>query len=255
MRSLVEGGHRYILDGDGTEKLFSLSDVWERNPLSLSDSLVLPFQKELARWPWRRHCWSPVAVPKSVRRGGADRSHASAVASDLGCVVRARRRAAGRGLEDITAPGIAPVRWPAVRYRLDGSDSRFSLVVATDPPADTGPSADSRGNCHSALWSESWVASPLLPSSCWSRPCTRRSRWCLPWAWAFSEWLCRDGAGGSAFLRRTLPLFSILFASAASLVLSIESLMNVPHRPAGPPHLETNPMFFCWSGTRYETTR
>ncbi|HSE66140.1 MAG TPA: sulfatase, partial [Gemmatimonadales bacterium] len=33
MRSLVEGGQRYILGGDGTEQIFDLGDDWEHHPL------------------------------------------------------------------------------------------------------------------------------------------------------------------------------------------------------------------------------
>jgi arylsulfatase A-like enzyme len=54
MRSLVEGGQRYILGGDGREELFDLGDDWERHPLTVMDSVALPFRTELSRWPWRR---------------------------------------------------------------------------------------------------------------------------------------------------------------------------------------------------------
>jgi len=53
MRSLVQRGQRYILDGDGREELFGLSDDWERHPLPVTDSLA-PFRTELSRWPWHR---------------------------------------------------------------------------------------------------------------------------------------------------------------------------------------------------------
>lgn len=54
MRSLVEGGQRYILGGDGTEQLFDLTDDWERHELAVTDSAAMPFRTELKRWPWRR---------------------------------------------------------------------------------------------------------------------------------------------------------------------------------------------------------
>ena len=54
MRSLVEGGKRYILGGDGTEQLFDLTDDWERHQLAVTDSAAMPFRTELKRWPWRR---------------------------------------------------------------------------------------------------------------------------------------------------------------------------------------------------------
>jgi len=54
MRSLVEGGKRYILGGDGTEQLFDLTDDWERHELAVTDSVAMPFRTELTRWPWRR---------------------------------------------------------------------------------------------------------------------------------------------------------------------------------------------------------
>jgi arylsulfatase A-like enzyme len=54
MRSLVEGGQRYILGGDGREQLFDLSDDWEHHPLNVTDTVAMPFRNELSRWPWRR---------------------------------------------------------------------------------------------------------------------------------------------------------------------------------------------------------